>query len=591
MEIIEILLELKEEYIERLNKIIDSDYIDEKNITNFECEEIIKKNNISNKEIFLRFKNYINSSKKNLNSALESYCNSPGSERRMIVAMIFNDILKRKNVEKAKARDNIKKKINLIDMIIAMLNGNYKEVDFDFLAESFDKLKIRREKFDEVMKLIKDLIFEKSADSNMAEFENIDLEKNESSANVLNILNSKINNFDMIKETFERYSSLIPEYIIDVPNDSSYTKDELIEALDLEGAFFDEEQYIFAIKGILNLLEKTNNPKQIDALNKYMDIFSSKYQLYIMINALHMDIENIWRLYSNLGEDISDILIEKRSMVTILGNKKVYDVETMNSFNTIFQELYELKRKLLYGNIETMDAIPIKAFVLFDGVKEKSQGYIPYILTDLDPNSTKNCIDNSINTGMVSNGYNSFNELIDDMIILGTPKVLLGNTDKIAKFISPIYKSYSEHEKINRSMSNSTGMVRVRPNVISYVRFVDEKITLIPHTTKFNQIVELLQSKLKNVKIDPDKPFVLFINYLDAFKKSDLSSYSKPEKRQEKSILRSILKSKTDSFTSEELYLLSMIIDSTLKAYSALEKQNENFDFKIISKIDKNKKL
>ena len=132
-------------------------------------------------------------------------------------------------------------------------------------------------------------------------------------------------------------------------------------------------------------------------------------------------------------------------------------------------------------------------------------------------------------------------------------------------------------------MKNATGMYRIRPKIMSYVRFIDEEFRFKPNTEKFNQIIGLLEEKIPNIQIDKNQPFSLYINYLDAFKKIDTDSYSTAENRQEKSILRQILKK--EKFEKKDLYELSDVIDKTLNAYEQLKEINSNFEFKIIDKI------
>ena len=124
-------------------------------------------------------------------------------------------------------------------------------------------------------------------------------------------------------------------------------------------------------------------------------------------------------------------------------------------------------------------------------------------------------------------------------------------------------------------------MIRIRPRRTSLVRFIDEKIVIKPENKNYAQIKELLESKFKNVEFDDT--FNIYINYLTAFKCKDTDSYITSTRRQESSILKSLLEDRV--LSQNELDTLSEAIDSSISAYDELCNMNENFSFKAMNMI------
>ena len=414
------------------------------------------------------------------------------------------------------------------------------------------------------------------------------------------LLKSKLKNFGSIKEAFEKNSFLFPKAIYERDIEEGYDFSDLVSLTSFKYPDFDDEQYIDTIISLfaLNNLEiddlKEDDPRRMtlyyekSRISYFIEQFSRQYEFYIKINEM---IELKQRAWSELqlSKDEYDILagfdkiiasiIENNNSLTDDVDYKLLDMKTF---------IHELRKSSIVSSITEDGKLPIKSFIFFDYGLDKNTGERKaYITSDLDPESTRSLIDNSINAAKLqSNGYDDFCDLVDDLILHAKPRILLDNSfNRVDKIIRPLFYTKNSHSSVNDSMKNASDMVRIRPTLTSYSRFVDERIELDCNSKKFKQVKELLESKIPSITVADDKPFSLFINYLDTFKRIKKENYNAAFGRRKDSKIKEVLRNESDEFTDEELGYLSEMIDFSMKTYSDLEKMNPAFDFSTIRTI------
>ena len=342
----------------------------------------------------------------------------------------------------------------------------------------------------------------------------------------------------------------------------------------------DDEVFSHAFMTLLARIDKSNNKDNINTLIGYLEILCIKYELYNRVISAHHEIIKVFSLPNLTSEEVEILSNIKNQLLNIYKETNYDNVNKI--LDKIHLTLYNIK-----NTNKTMEKkkIEIKAFTLFNYKKEDGANK-SYVLTDLDPNSGKNFIDDSLDkNNKLTNSYLDFNELIEDILIYGESKSSLEANDKIDKVIRPVYYSENSHKIIVPKMSNASGIYRIRPRLTSNLRFFEEKIILSPGSEKHKQIIKLLESKLPNSIIDNTCQFIIYINYLDAIKQKETDSYSIAKKRQSSSELRTILKGENDTFTEEELAILNDAIDTTLKTFQELTELNDSFEFNTINHL------
>ena len=402
---------------------------------------------------------------------------------------------------------------------------------------------------------------------------------------------TKINNSEYIEAIIEKYGDLFPQSISEMNFEEIFNDTDLKQLLDSYFIDIDDDVFNCVMGTLLSKLIKATEKDKIDEILKDIDKLCKKCELLSKLNDLENLIKDIYARFNVTGDEV--ILLSKiQNEIAKVKNNNFDENKVGEVIDETYTKIYEIRKQKYIKFINSDDKLTIKSFVLFDYQKTKSKKTVPYVLYDLDEKNSENYIDESINKEkIVSNGYNDFNDLIDELLIYGAPQITLQKNDKLNKLIRPIYYHDSVYDNIKSSMKNATGMFRIRPRLTSYVRFIDEKVVFAPKTEKMKQIKELLESRLPNIRIDENRSFILFINYLDAFKLKDTDSYTTSQKRREISELRRILHNNNDKFTDEELYKIGKAIDMTLEAYQALKNMNGNFNFNTVDKLQNNDQI
>ena len=407
--------------------------------------------------------------------------------------------------------------------------------------------------------------------------------KREEEEKVIEVKEEKIPNYEYVESVLQKYSDLILQNIDEIKLEGFFSESDIKQILEFYFVDLDDDIFNCTIETLLfNITQKTTE-EEIQSVLKDIDTLCKKYELLTNLNELDNLIKDLYSRFNLSGDEVA-LLSTIQNEINKIKNNKFDENKVGEVIDETYAKIYNIrKQKFLKYVINNDDKLSTKAFVLFD-YNKKTQ--MPYVLNDLNEKSPENQIDESIKREkIVSNGYNDFNDLIDDLILYGAPGITLQKNDKLNKIIRPVYYHENQYDIIKSSMKNSTGMFRIKPRLTSYVRFMDEKVVYAPNTPKMKQIKELLESRLPNISIDSSRSFMLFINYLDAFKVKELDSYSTSLKRKEISELQKILKTKEDKYTDEELYKIGKAIDMTLDAYQSLKEINSNFRFNTVDKL------
>lgn len=395
----------------------------------------------------------------------------------------------------------------------------------------------------------------------------------------------KINNYEFIEKTVDEYENIFSNTLFKLDIEEIFTDNEDLKTiLKMHYSDLDEETFDAAFISLLSKIDKSNNNETIKLYVDVLNELCKKYELINLVNYTDKEIRSLFG-YKNITEDeTTKLMLLQDCFRDVKENYNYNDKEVYEIINSINDKIHDIKSDRIDDKLNETDKIKIKSFILFDYKIKEYQEKVPYVLKDLNENSTKSHIDKSLDRSKINtNGYKDFNSLIDELIINGKPGILESKNDKLNKLIRPVYYTNGSHDYIKSTMVNSTGMYRIRPNMTSYLRFVDEKITIDNKSSNFDKVVDLLESKLKNVQIDRNNSFNIYINYLDAFKLDDVDSYRTSIKRQDRSRLRELLKK--DNLTYDDLKELSEAIDITINAYSKLKEINNSFNFKTIDRI------
>ena len=395
----------------------------------------------------------------------------------------------------------------------------------------------------------------------------------------------KINNYEFIEKTVDEYENIFSNTLFKLDIEEIFTDNEDLKTiLKMHYSDLDEETFDAAFISLLSKIDKSNNNETIKLYVDVLNELCKKYELINLVNYTDKEIRSLFG-YKNITEDeTTKLMLLQDCFRDVKENYNYNDKEVYEIINSINDKIHDIKSDRIDDKLNETDKIKIKSFILFDYKINEYQEKVPYVLKDLNENSTKSHIDKSLDRSKINtNGYKDFNSLIDELIINGKPGILESKNDKLNKLIRPVYYTNGSHDYIKSTMVNSTGMYRIRPNMTSYLRFVDEKITIDNKSSNFDKVVDLLESKLKNVQIDRNNSFNIYINYLDAFKLDDVDSYRTSIKRQDRSRLRELLKK--DNLTYDDLKELSEAIDITINAYSKLKEINNSFNFKTIDRI------
>lgn len=500
----------------------------------------------------------------------------------------LNEKVEAENEQIRQERNNYKRNIKKIKSIISKINSYFKS---DEIIQLINELRIddseKKELISEFEKYQKEI---EQLKKEQEEKQKIMKEKSDQIEEELFIEPEEefkyfnIKNYDLIKPLIVKYDFL--ELIVGEIN-LIFSENELNEIEKFSYNNLEKDIFESAFLSILYLIDMETDNKKLTHYYNYLNELCKKYELKIIISNFRSELKELYS-YSNLAEQDIQVLENIQRQLDDIENKKYNLSMTQTIINTFDQILYEIKKDKKSEEIAKNDKLKIKSFILFDYYELDNNEKLPYVLTDLDVTSPKNQIDGSLDKiKIISNGYNDFNDLIDDLIIYDAPRIVKSGTDRIDKVIRPVFYTKDAFKIINTNISNSTGMLRIRPRPTSFVRFIDEKVIFIPGTRKFNQLVDLLESKFKNIVIDRNEPFNFYINYLSAFKYKDIDSYNIAIKRQNVSKLQALLKTEKEEFNVKELEEINEIIDMSLSVYKQLEANNKHFEFESIKKIEK----
>ena len=394
-----------------------------------------------------------------------------------------------------------------------------------------------------------------------------------------------IKNYDFVEKVVNEYENIFPNSLFDTKIEEIFTDNEdLLKILKLHYSELDDETFEAAFISLLSKIDKSTSREAIELYVDTLNNLCKKFELISSVNIAEVEIKKLFS-YDKITEEETRILMETQDNLNqIKSNINYTDKQVEEILTFVNTKLRNINSNRIQDKLNEKEKVNIKSFILFDYKINDENEKVPYVLTDYDENSTRCLIDRSLDRSkIVSNGYVDFNELIDDLIINGEPSLLNDQNDKLSKLVRPVYYTSSSYDNIKKTMDNATGMYRIRPTITSYLRFIDEKITIDKNLKDFDKIVDIFESKLKNVEIDRNSSFNIYINYLDAFKLDDLESYRKSINRQDRSKLRELLKK--DKFSDDDLKELSDVIDLTLDSYNQLKQLNNNFEFKTINKI------
>lgn len=574
-----------------------------------ERKDIIEKN-IEKKVMKLTAKKKLSILNTDLDKIIEDYYKD---EKYNIIKEVLNEKVKEFNVEVKEHKDQCNKNINRLKKIVKMLKDDYKSIDLDKIKNWFNETDLDHEVIKSLIPSITDYIEEKrkihfkELEKTKIEKEKIEKKKKEEQLQksleeeerkkkeeekLKNTFKYKIKSIGEINDTFEKYENLLLFDIETLSYDDTYDLDMINEeVLSLPIGDIDFSIFDMTLFSLLSMIKNNPSEEEIKKINASLEKLFKKYEAYLILSEIQESIENLWK-YFILDETESSLLANYQNELLPIKEKVEVDNILENELISLKEKIYKIRRDNLTKSIQNAEKFSIKGFILFDYQRDKYKNQKPYILSDLDISSKDTQIDSSIDKSrIVSSGYNDFNNLIYDILLYGKPSSLLNNNDKINKIIRPVYHIDNDFKEIDTKMKNATGMYRIRPVINTYVRFIEEKYDFTPNTNKYNQIKDLIESKLKNTTIGDNEPFSIYINYLTAFKLSDTSSYKLSEARQKNSEIRELFLSKNDSFTNEEISLISETIDNSIITYDNLEKINENFDFNILDNLTNSNSL
>lgn len=519
-------------------------------------------------------------------------------ESRMYYLEKINKKIEKENEEIKLEKNKLRSTIGKIQDVVNELKKN--KIDIDKINKLLQETYLKETVKNDLIKDVNEIAIEKNKKyeeekklrnekRKLEELKRLKEKEEEKKEHIEEEKLFEIKNYEYIKNVINTYETIFPNSLFQMPIEDNFELEDLTQIISLSYNELDDDLFSFAFLSILSKIDNSNK-EELSIYVELLEKLCEKYELLNNVIDAVSEVKNLYSLFKIDDEDNKILLWTLNTINEVKANNKYNDLEVQNILNNVYETLHNLKRKKLSEKIYINSNLDIKSFILFDYNIDENNTKKTYILSDLDETNKKTLIDSSLDRSKIKlNGYNDFNDLIDDIIIYGKPKIILEKTDKLEKFIRPVYYTNSAYETIRSKMKNATGMYRIRPRITSYVRFVDEKIMLIPNTKKYDQIIELLESKLNNITIDKTKSFNLYINYVDAFKYDDADAYKKAIKRQKISKLRELLKK--EKYTNKDLQELSYIIDNTLETFKTLKEINSEFDFKTINKITSDNNL
>ena len=390
-----------------------------------------------------------------------------------------------------------------------------------------------------------------------------------------------INNYELVEPIIIDNVEMLQHLLIKNSFEEVFAMDELKEMSTWPVVSMKENDYNTVISSIFASIDKETSEMRLNEYVYYLGAFIHKYEIYLFYKDVIRKSLDICNLSNITSDEMNEIMFVQKAL-TALNSYNITDDEKYSLLDEYNSKLDAIIASRKIKPTEN-DKMVIKGFVLFDYRKDESENLVPYIITDLDAGHKYTAIDASVpRDKLISKGYQDFNNLIDDITMLGEPRALLERTDKLSSYVRPVYKTTSAHDYVKTTSDNTTGMIRIRPTKTSLVRFIEERIPLNPTDKNYEAIKSLIESKFENVTLS-DGGFNLYINYLTSFKLKDTDSYMACNKRFNISILGKLLHN--EELSQEDLDELSKAIDASIEAYQKLSEINSSFKFKSINKM------
>lgn len=415
----------------------------------------------------------------------------------------------------------------------------------------------------------------------------------------------EIYNVEVINSWIEKYKKLFSEYgSIGLDDIDEYISDDKMLKELLEANEIKKENLFEVIISILAKLKTTNDEKKIELYMMDLEVVDKKYshingedylksisELGEKVNYLLSVLKDRFKNVTSIKDDYSTVLSEKQDILFQFEKIINENYLTQKRINEIVSEIQKIEAFLLGKRenteelVEKKDLVELKSFVLFN-YQESGREIKPYILDDLNTASKDNFIDKVLTSKELATGFQDFNILIEDLLLLGNPRYIDSENSSVStnshKIINRIY--YENNNK------HYTGMVRIRPKTSSTLRFVIQEVTFKANTRALEQIIDIFYKHLPNIKIDSDKNFKVNLNIVSGLKKSDKELYDEAISRRDNKKNLFIIKfidkfNNNEELTKEECELFEQMLILSLNAFYELSQNNDKLNFGVIDKI------
>lgn len=496
---------------------------------------------------------------------------------------ILNNKLKRYNTLSQERINKINNDLKIIEIINDFL---YQDNSYNTSYEELANI-IYTEKFSpDVIVNLSELIARKQIELAEKTREN---EVDEFEETLFEITNSNIK----LTDNYYYIMQLIEENELNSLNDDITISSDLylnIEEFNeiLNSSYIDTSDFSMVLSNILYYMDKEQNEEKLKEYKELSKNFIFKYKKISEIEAEIETLKDKIMFFFNQNINNNDY--------TSLTDISIKLEETKIKFRNgveIIEELERLKYTLSQIIDEQNDVlemeqsnVKIKSLVLFDGNINENNEIVPYINSDLDKNNQVNMIDPSIGKEKIENSYKDLNELIEDLTIYDAPRVTIGNSDKLNKIVTSVFRKNKKGEVV-RTLKNDTGMKRIRPTTSSNVRFIDEKFTFKKEFESYKEIVEIIKEVFPYVEIDERENFSIYLNFVSGFKLKDEDGYTKAILRQKESYQRQFLEeiSSKKELTDLDRERLREILNVAKQTYQDLKELNQKLEFASINKM------
>lgn len=567
LNLIEELNQQKEQFNYQVGKIKleDLEKLNEEEIT-----AIFNNNGVTNEETINQVIQYIQFTRNffNILKFFQSNTKELKSKAESAISIV-NANIDNKNKEEM---DKINKKIYIITQIYNYL---YKPNSNVNIVEVINNLEISDQEKIELSKKIARM--------------NIELSKNRPNVESKNDIEEiTYENEELVNHLLEKYKDIFEKEGLGTK--LLVIEDNYEEALNLQN--IDESDtimYIFSLVAEIQNCSAEEKDKYLELIKKFEDKLDSirKIDPSILINNIEK-IENLLRIiYQSPNYQITDQeKIAKMQSETINIRNKYNsgnymptpeefkkDIETISSFLVELMAMPDVQRNPEQENTTHQ----IKGFILNDYAQEEDS---PYILTDLDPSSTRNMIDQGVNQ-KIQIACQDLSKMVKDIFYFGDMEEALNanssSDNTLNKLISQV--------KDKKGSRKNTGMYRIKPSTSSCARIIEKKYIIHHETKLFKQLTSIIMEFLPHAKIDSKEDFKLYINFVSALKAGDESCYGEAKKRYNQSKLRKLLESAIEreeiGLTPEEEEMFRKIISASINSFNQVENLNEKckYDF------------